>query len=185
MKILFLYPSTDSQVGFNYGVAHLAALLKRAGHEVGFWQLCEDLEPLPNEEQFLARLTQEKPDVLAFSVVTNQWAYTQTLARWARPRFAIPFVIGGVHTLSNSEEILKTGLFDYVFRGECENALLEFVNKLAAGESVENMPNLAYVKTGGDGGWRIADCGLNRSASQKSEIRNPKSGSIPSARCPS
>jgi radical SAM superfamily enzyme YgiQ (UPF0313 family) len=148
MKILFLYPSTDSQVGFNYGVAHMAALLKRAGHEVGFWQLCEDIEPLPSEEQFVQRLAREKPDILAFSVVTNQWAYTQILAQWARPRLAIPFIIGGVHTLSNTEEILKTELFDYVFRGECENALLEFVDRLQRGESVEAVPNLAYIRNG-------------------------------------
>ncbi len=148
MKILFIYPSTDSQAGFNYGVAHMAALLKEAGHTVGFWQLCEEIEPLPGQEQFLERIARERPDVLAFSVVTNQWAYTQALARWARPRFAIPFVIGGVHTLSNAEEVLKTGLFDYAFRGECENAFPDFVNRLARGESVETVPNLAYVRDG-------------------------------------
>ncbi|MEN6428054.1 MAG: cobalamin-dependent protein, partial [Phycisphaerales bacterium] len=123
-------------MGFNYGVAHMAALLKQAGQEVGFWQLCEEVEPLPSEEQFVERIARENPDILAFSVVTNQWAYTQTLARWARLRFQIPFVIGGVHTLSNSEEILRTGLFDYVFRGECEDAFIEFVGRLARGESV-------------------------------------------------
>ena len=144
MRIFFIYPSTDSQVGFNYGVAHIAAILKRTGHEVGFWQLCEELEPLPTEETFVERIEKEKPDILAFSVVTNQWAYAQTLAQWARPNFPIPFVIGGVHTLSNTEEILATGLFDYVFRGECEDAFIEFVNRLARGETVENVPNLAY-----------------------------------------
>jgi len=148
MKVLFIYPSTDSQAGFNYGVAHMAALLQRAGHEVGFWQLCEEIEPLPDERQFVERIASEKPDILAFSVVTNQWAYTQALARWARPRFPIPFVIGGVHTLSNTEEILKTGLFDYAFRGECEDAFLEFVDTLSRGESVEAVPNLAYVRAG-------------------------------------
>ncbi len=61
MKVLFLYPSTDSQVGFNYGVAHMAALLKWAGHEVGFWQLCDELEPLPTEEQFVQRLDARTP----------------------------------------------------------------------------------------------------------------------------
>ena len=86
MKVLFIYPSTDSQVGFNYGVAHMAARLKGAGHEVGFWQLCEEIEPLPDEQQFVDRIARERPDVLAFSVVTNQWAYTQTLARWARTK---------------------------------------------------------------------------------------------------
>jgi anaerobic magnesium-protoporphyrin IX monomethyl ester cyclase len=148
MKILFLYPSTDSQVGFNYGVAHMAALLKRAGHQVSFWQLCEEIEPLPTQEQFLRRLRRENPDILAFSVVTNQWAYTQTLAQWARPRLTVPFVIGGVHTLANAEEILKTGLFDYAFRGECETAFLEFVDRLARGASVETAPNLACIRDG-------------------------------------
>ncbi|MEN6576467.1 MAG: radical SAM protein [Phycisphaerales bacterium] len=148
MKVLFIYPSTDSQVGFNYGVAHMAALLKQAGQEVGFWQLCEEVNPLPSEAQFVQRIAAEKPDILAFSVVTNQWAYTQTLARWARPGFQIPFVIGGVHTLSNSEEILRTGLFDYVFRGECEDAFIEFVGRLARGESVDDVPNLACLRDG-------------------------------------
>ncbi len=148
MKVLFIYPSTDSQAGFNYGVAHMAAILKRAGHEVGFWQLCEELEPLPTQEQFVQRVTQETPDVLAFSVVTNQWAYTQTLAQWVRPKLKVPFVIGGVHTLSNAKEILKTGMFDYAFRGECENAFLEFIDRLARGESVEEVPNLVYLREG-------------------------------------
>ena len=50
MKVLFIYPSAESQLGFNYGVAHMAAILKRAGHAVSFWQLCEEIEPLPTEE---------------------------------------------------------------------------------------------------------------------------------------
>jgi len=148
MKILFIYPSADSQLGFNYGVAHMAAILKRAGHEVIFWQLCEDLPPLPTQRAFLDRVATEKPDVLAFSVVTNQWAYTQTLAGWARSKLSIPIVIGGVHTLMTAEEILQTGLFDYVFRGECENAFLEFVETLQKGRSVAKIPNLAYVEDG-------------------------------------
>lgn len=149
MKVFFIYPSAESQLGFNYGVSHMAAILKEAGHDVGFWQLCEEIEPLPSEEQFINRIGQEQPDILAFSVVTNQWAYTQRLAKWARRKFQVPFVVGGVHTLTSVEEVLKTGLFDYAFRGECENAFLEFVETLARGESVASVPNLAYTQNGG------------------------------------
>ena len=148
MKILFIYPSTESQLGFNYGVAHMASVLKEAGHEVGFWQVCEDIEPLPDEEEFTRRVISQNPDILAFSVVTNQWQYTQKLARWARKKFSIPFVIGGVHTLVNTSDILNTGLFDYVFRGECEEAFLEFVEKLDQGQCVENLRNLALLHEG-------------------------------------
>lgn len=148
MKIFFLYPSTDSQVGFNYGVAHMAAILKRAGHEVAFWQLCEHVEPLPTEPQFIDRIARESPDILAFSVVTNQWAYAQTLAKWARPRFTLPFVLGGIHAMANAEEILRSGLFDYVFRGECESAFPQFVDALQQGQGVQDVPNLACVQDG-------------------------------------
>jgi radical SAM superfamily enzyme YgiQ (UPF0313 family) len=148
MKILFIYPSADSQLGFNYGVAHMTAVLKQAGHQVVFWQICEDIEPLPTKEEFIERLTNEKPDMLAFSVVTNQWAYTQALAEWARQRISIPFVIGGIHTLANAAEILNTRLFDYVFRGECEDAFIEFVDKIERGASIEAVPNLAWRENG-------------------------------------
>jgi radical SAM superfamily enzyme YgiQ (UPF0313 family) len=148
MKILFIYPSAGSQLGFNYGVAHIASVLKQAGHQVAFWQLCEDIEPLPTEEEFVARLTAEKPDILGFSVVTNQWAYTQTLARWVRRKLSVPFVLGGIHALAGAREILETGLFDYVFRGECEEAFLEFVEKVQRAENVEDVRNLASMRNG-------------------------------------
>lgn len=148
MKVLFIYPSAQSQLGFNYGVAHIAAVLKQAGHQVSSWQLCEDIEPLPAEEKFIALVVDEKPDILAFSVVTNQWTYAQTLARWARRKLSIPIVIGGIHALVATKEILQTGLFDYVFRGECEEAFLEFVQKLEHRENVDDVRNLAFAKNG-------------------------------------
>ena len=37
--MLFLYPNAGSQLGFNYGIAHLSAVLKQAGHDVVLWQL--------------------------------------------------------------------------------------------------------------------------------------------------
>jgi anaerobic magnesium-protoporphyrin IX monomethyl ester cyclase len=148
MKIFFIYPSAQSQLGFNYGIAHIVSVLKRAGYQVGFWQLCEDIEPLPDEKQFIERISLEKPDILAFSVVTNQWQYTKELASWVKKKLSIPLVIGGIHTLFNTHEILETGLFDYVFRGECEDAFLEFVQKLEQRQSVEDVHNLALVHAG-------------------------------------
>jgi radical SAM superfamily enzyme YgiQ (UPF0313 family) len=148
MKVFFIYPSAESQLGFNYGVAHIVSVLKKAGHQAAFWQLCEDLEPLPSQEQFLARIAGEKPDILAFSVVTNQWPYTRMLASWARKAYSIPLAIGGIHTLAGVREILQTGLFDYVFRGECEEAFLEFVQELERGRSVDDVRNLALIHEG-------------------------------------
>lgn len=148
MNVLFIYPNTGSQLGFNYGVAHLAAVLKGAGHRVTLWQLCEDLAPLPSEAEFAAALQRLAPDLIGFSVVTNQWGFTRQLARWVRRASSAPLVCGGIHAMAAPEEILQTGLFDFIMRGEAEDAFLEFVDTLAAGEDVRGVRNLGFMENG-------------------------------------
>jgi len=148
MKVLFLYPNAGSQVGFNYGIAHLAGVLRSAGHACELWQLCEEIAPLPTEEEFAARLRASAPDVVGFSVVTNQWAYARRLAEWARKAVAAPLVCGGIHATVAGEEVLRSGLFDYILVGECEEAFLEFVERRARGEPVEDLRNLGRMEDG-------------------------------------
>ena len=136
MKILFIYPNAGSQLGFNYGIAHLSAVLKKTGHQVALWQLCEDIAPLPSELDFVDRLNREGADLIGFSVVTNQWPYTAKLASWARKATRAPLVCGGIHTMAAGEEILLSGLFDYILRGEAEEALVELVAALEQGRDV-------------------------------------------------
>jgi anaerobic magnesium-protoporphyrin IX monomethyl ester cyclase len=148
MKVLFLYPNADSQVGFNYGVSHMAAMLRKAGHDVTFWQLCEQLAPLPGRDEFINRVKREKPDVLAFSVVTNQWEYAKKLASWIKQDLSITTICGGVHALVAPEQILDSGVFDYIMRGECEEAFPEFVEHIDQNQSVDDLQNLGYRKDG-------------------------------------
>jgi len=146
MKILFIYPNAGSQVGFNYGIAHLSAVLKQAGHDVALWQLCDDIEPLPSEEQFADRLSQETADIIGFSVVTNQWSYARKLASWAREVTDAPLVCGGIHTMAAAEEILQSGVFDYILRGEAEEAFAEFVEKLSESQDLSEVKNLGFMR---------------------------------------
>jgi radical SAM superfamily enzyme YgiQ (UPF0313 family) len=148
MKILFIYPNAGSQLGFNYGIAHLSAVLKAAGHEVALWQLCEDIAPLPSEKEFVDRLQREAADIIGFSVVTNQWPYTAKLAAWARKATRAPLVCGGIHTMAAGDEVLESGLFDYIMRGEAEEALAEFVDKFQRKEDVSAVRNLGFLQDG-------------------------------------
>lgn len=148
MKVFFVYPNAQSQPGFNYGLAHISALLKQAGHSVSLWHLCEDLNPLPSKQEFIARIQAEQPDIIGFSVVTNQWAYTQELAAWARKASQAPLVCGGVHTLADPEDVLKSNLFDYIFVGESEEAVVEFVDKYSRSADVRSIRNLGYLEDG-------------------------------------
>jgi radical SAM superfamily enzyme YgiQ (UPF0313 family) len=146
MKILFIYPNAGSQLGFNYGIAHLSAVLKGAGHEVSLVQLCEEITALPSREDFMARVKKENPDLIGFSVVTNQWTYTKQLATWAREATDAVLVCGGIHAIAASQEILESGLFDYLIRGEAEEALLELVEKLEHHEEIFDVKNLGFVR---------------------------------------
>ncbi|HPA15348.1 MAG TPA: radical SAM protein [Desulfobacterales bacterium] len=148
MKILFIYPNAGSQLGFNYGVAHIAAILKKAGHDVAFRQMCEDLGPLPEKDEFIESLRKAAPDMIGFSVVTNQWPYAAKLAGWARQALDVPLVCGGIHATVAGREVLETGLFDYVFMGEAEDAFLEFVEKYEKGEAVEDIRNMGLTING-------------------------------------
>ncbi|UCD79003.1 MAG: B12-binding domain-containing radical SAM protein [Desulfobacterales bacterium] len=148
MKILFIYPNAGSQLGFNYGIAHLSAVLRQAGHTVALWQLCEDIAPLPTEEQFITRLQQEAADIIGFSVVTNQWPLARKLAGWARKAGPAPLICGGIHTMAAGEEVLQSGVFDYIMRGESEEALAEFVAKIDRGADVSDVKNLGLVRNG-------------------------------------
>ncbi len=145
MKVLFIYPNSESQVGFNYGVACLSAELKTHGHDVAFWQLCEDIEPLPDEAKVAEVLAAERPDLIGFSVVTNQWQLTAQIARWCRLHSDAPLICGGVHATLSGKEVLQSGFFDYIMTGEAEGAFLEFVDALDQNRDVRSIGNLGYL----------------------------------------
>ena len=126
----------------------MSAVLKKARHIVNLWQLCEAIAPLPSKEEFIKKLRQMAPDVVGFSVVTNQWPYAKKLAAWAREATSAPLVCGGIHAMAAAGEILETSSFDYIFRGEAEEAFLEFVEKMARKEDVTQVRNLGLIHNG-------------------------------------
>ncbi len=146
MNVLFVYPNSGSQLGFSYGLASMSSLLKEAGHTVQLMHLCETLAPLPEKHEFLKNLQDLNPDIIGWSVVSTQWAYAAKLAGWVKEEMPhIPLVCGGPHVTMAPYEVLHTGLFDYIFVGECEEAFRDFVDTYERGEDVTNLPNLGTV----------------------------------------
>ena len=52
MKVLLIYPNINSQVGFNFGVVFISAVLKKHGHETKLINLNEKLDKLPDDKRF-------------------------------------------------------------------------------------------------------------------------------------
>ncbi|HOW69259.1 MAG TPA: radical SAM protein [Phycisphaerae bacterium] len=143
MRVLFIYPNLNAEEGFNHGVAVLSACLRARGHITGLININEALYDVPGDEQIVRQVREWQPDILAFSVMTQQYKYALRLARAARQALpALPIAIGGVHAIMCTEEVKKDGLWDYIGVGECDEALPELLNRLAApGSDVRNVPN--------------------------------------------
>lgn len=152
MKTLFIYPNLNAQVGFNYGVAFLSACLKQHGHLTALIDINENLgfatdsgdhgTPTPNLAAIQKEVESFAPDLIGFSVVTNQYRFAREIARDIKGYCDAPIVCGGVHPTMDPEGVLQEGCFDYVCVGEGEEAIVDLADALARGESAAEIENI-------------------------------------------
>jgi len=127
------------------GTMSLSAYLKSAGHQV-------DLIIENDPSKVTDYIDNNKPDLIAFSVVTGQHKTVLDIAKAVKRAFPdIPIVVGGAHP-TFFPEIINEAPIDVVCRGEGEDAMLDLMNclnngKRAAGSGIEQIENL-WVKTG-------------------------------------
>jgi radical SAM superfamily enzyme YgiQ (UPF0313 family) len=139
MRILFVYPSDNRT--FNSGISSLSAVLKRAGHETAlYWTSGFDAA------SFDQRMATFRPDLVAVSAVTNQFPLAARLIERAKSSTGKPVILGGIHATLAPEEAVGTPGLDALCVGEGEGALLDFVERLAAGRPYDDIANL-WIKT--------------------------------------
>jgi len=148
MRILFIYPNLYAQIGFNYGVSFLSAVLKQHDHTTTLLNINEKLGYSLDLPRIINDITSFSPDLIAFSIVTNQFQYAVTISQEIKQHFQIPIVCGGIHATMVPSEVLETGLFDAVFVGESEHALVAYVNALEREKDVTSIPNTWQRKNG-------------------------------------
>jgi radical SAM superfamily enzyme YgiQ (UPF0313 family) len=142
MRVLFVYPNLNAQIGFNYGVAQLSSVLKRHGHVTHLLNINESLDYPLDLPRIIRGLKSFSPDLVGFSVVTNQLRYALEIAHAIRPHTEAPLICGGVHATMSPSEVLNTGAFDYACVGEGEEALLDLVGALEKNEDTSTIPNI-------------------------------------------
>ena len=142
MRILFIYPSIDCPPGINHGVADLSGVLKAHGHETGLIHVCEALWPIPTTSEVVERVREFKPDLIAHSVMSQQYEWSVEIAEALRIEFGIPQVVGGVHCTMVPEDVVQEAHYEYICVGEGENALLELVQRMEKGGDLTTVPNM-------------------------------------------
>lgn len=155
MRITFLAIGAE-----NLGIEALSAFLKKAGHEVTLAydpSLFDDL--VYYKIPFLARLfdvkakaikkvVESKPDLVGINVFVDNFRWACYMAKEIKKRIDVPIIFGGVFPTACPERVLKEDCVDMVCLGEGEEAMLELVNSIKAGEIDCNIKNLWFKKDG-------------------------------------
>jgi radical SAM superfamily enzyme YgiQ (UPF0313 family) len=154
MRVLFVYPNLYTQMGFNHGLASLSACLKLRGHATKLINLNENLPPVATDADVLAEIEQWGPGMVAFSCLTQQYTAAVKLVRWLRSEAAQrglalpPIIVGGIHPTMVPIDVMGDGLWDHVGVGECEDALVQLVERIERGETPDDVPNFLSWKRG-------------------------------------
>jgi len=141
-KVVLIEPKSPERHVFSrwklprLGPVILGTQLKRAGYDVKVF--VEDVAPVDFEALFSA-------DLVGVSTITSTAPRAYEFARAAR-RAGIPVVMGGPHVTFLPDEALEC--CDYVLRGEADDTIVDFVNRLGSGESLADFPALSYCVDG-------------------------------------
>ena len=149
MKVCFVYPDVGGVEHYGarkyyHGLGYISGVLKAAGHETALIYLLSE----PSREAFLEEIAGHDPDVVAFSSTTHQHPAVEQCARWIKEVQPARFLLsGGTHPTLAPEAVAASSALDAICVGEGEMATLDLVERLQAGESIVDVPNL-WVRQG-------------------------------------
>ena len=145
-KIVFFFPAFSSQEATApLGILAVSTPLLRAGYEVRI----VDSTITPN---FQKRVIEELSDALclAVSLVTGPMIReTVQIARIAKQLYPDkPVVLGGWHPSLLPDQTLAAEYVDIIVKGQGEDAFLEVVQHIEAGESMKGIEGVGYKEDG-------------------------------------
>lgn len=95
-------------------------------------------------ERLVRRIVESDVDLLAFSVVSDDYLWATGIAAAVKRVRDIPTVFGGVHPTAVPEYVAADPAVDYVCQGEGEEALTELMDCLASGRKPTAISNLCF-----------------------------------------
>lgn len=145
-KILFFFPAFSSlEATAPLGILAVSTPLLRAGYDV---RIVDSTITPGFRKRVLAEL--EDSLCLAISLVTGPMIReTVLIAREAKKLYPDkPVILGGWHPSLLPDQTLAEEAVDVVVSGQGEDAMLEVVNRIAAGESLEGVAGVGYKRDG-------------------------------------
>ncbi len=148
MRVFLIQAATyfpETEKCFPVGLLQLAAYLRRAGHELGVF----DMQPDVRTPKPAVRAAQAfRPDVVGIGALTTDERVLQAVAAAIKQALpGVPVMAGGPHATTYPADTLAAGNIDYIIAGEGEIGTAALLRHLAGEVAREEVPNL-IVKNG-------------------------------------
>jgi radical SAM superfamily enzyme YgiQ (UPF0313 family) len=148
MHVVFVSSSCET-----LSIQYLSAALKKAGHQCSLSfdpQLFNDTflyykslqRFFDYSEDVIDEIKSSKPDLIAFSVVSDNYPWSINLATRIKKVLDVPIVFGGVHPSSVPDYVIKQPSVDYVVVGEGEDAIVDLANNIDNNKICRTIPNV-------------------------------------------
>jgi radical SAM superfamily enzyme YgiQ (UPF0313 family) len=99
-----------------------------------------------NEKLIVDKAVRFRPDLIAFSIITNLYIPIKNLAKKFKQVLPdVPIICGGIHPTSLPEETIKQDCFDMLCLGEGEGAMEDLLQRMREKRSYNDVKNL-WVK---------------------------------------
>ncbi len=153
-RILFVHPFQLSASALEQewrtlypplGLLYLAAIVRRAGHTVSFY---DGTFKQAEHAEFDLELTNFNADVICIGSLITVRPDAIELAAHAH-KSGITTILGGPDPTLAPEEYLNSGVVDWVIRGEGERSLLQLQDVIPSGEEYSDIPGIAYIDSTG------------------------------------
>ncbi len=138
-KILFIYPNIGQPMQYHHGIASLSAILEQSGYETSLFIVDDDsYSPLKEKISSFA------PRMICFSIVSNYWELSNSLAKRIKQDFDTLIFAGGMHCSIFPQSYTPESSFDGICRAEGEYALLELADRIESGEDFLTVRNFWF-----------------------------------------
>jgi len=153
MKMTVVFMGAES-----LSLESLSAVLKQGGHEVALAfdpSLFDDVNYfkipvlhriLDDRNGLIRKIISQKPDIVGFSVLTDNFAWALSVARDVKKALAVPIVFGGVYATAAADYVLSRDCVDIVCLGEGEYPMLELLNSMQKCAVDYGIKNLWFKK---------------------------------------
>jgi anaerobic magnesium-protoporphyrin IX monomethyl ester cyclase len=148
-KVLLLFPRT----GFDAlkpqmpsSLVYIGTSLKKAGYT----PVIVDMRTDKNYKELIKKTIESGCIAVGLSTMTGtQITFGLTLAKYVRsinPK--LPLIWGGVHPSIYPKQTIKNEFVDIIIKGEADVSIIEVVDAIAAGKSLEGINGITYQEKG-------------------------------------